>query len=110
MMAALPYASPVNAIRSALQCGQPGCPCNRSANVHCPVHEDRDPSFTVHASGDLPLVHCKGGCSQEDVIAALKMLGVWPEASPNGTYRGTVTALERQTAIYQYITTDGELK
>jgi hypothetical protein len=108
-MAALPYASPVDAIRSALQCGKSGCPCARSANVHCPVHEDRDPSFTVHASGDLPLVHCKGGCSQSDVIAALKMLGVWPEPSPNGRVADRPQTLERHTALYQYITSDGEL-
>jgi hypothetical protein len=57
----------------------------------------------------MPLVHCKGGCSQEDVIAALKMLGVWPEASPNGRVRGEPRPFERQTALYQYITTDGEV-
>lgn len=108
-MAVLPYADPADAIRSALQCGKRPCDCTRGPNVHCPVHDDSDPSFTVHTADGRPLVHCKGGCSQDAVIGALKALGVWPEPSANGVYKGRLQPLERQTALYQYITADGEL-
>jgi hypothetical protein len=53
-----------------------------SGNTHCPAHGDADPSLTVHAKGDRVLVHCHAGCSQGDVIEALRRRGLW------GTGRG----------------------
>lgn len=43
----------------------------------CPAHEDRDPSLSLRDAGSKVLVHCHAGCSQPDVIAALKSRGLW---------------------------------
>ncbi|NNE83364.1 MAG: AAA family ATPase, partial [Alphaproteobacteria bacterium] len=45
----------------------------------CPAHDDNKPSLSVKQEGDKVLVHCHAGCSQEDVISAFRMKGVWPE-------------------------------
>ena len=48
----------------------------------CPAHDDRNPSLHVTQGqcGKL-LVKCHAGCSQDDVIAALKRQGVWPKTA-----------------------------
>jgi hypothetical protein len=47
--------------------------------ARCPAHDDRDPSLSIRDENGKVLVHCYAGCSQADVIAALKALGLWPE-------------------------------
>ena len=46
--------------------------------VRCPVHDDRNPSLSIRedSPGHL-LVYCHAGCSQADVIEALRELGLW---------------------------------
>src|SRR6478752_4286697 len=50
-----------------------------SGMCRCPAHDDDHPSLHV-ANGDNGklLVHCHAGCSQEEVLAALKAQGWWP--------------------------------
>jgi Toprim domain len=44
----------------------------------CPAHDDRRPSLAVRDADDgRVLVHCHGPCEQDDVIDALKALGLW---------------------------------
>jgi len=43
----------------------------------CPAHDDKNPSLHVSQRQGKPLVHCHAGCSQEDVIGALKSRGLW---------------------------------
>ncbi len=43
----------------------------------CPAHDDNNPSFSLTDEGGKPLVHCHAGCSQEDVISALRERGLW---------------------------------
>jgi putative DNA primase/helicase len=45
----------------------------------CPAHEDHDPSLSVTEKGGNILLKCFAGCSQSDVIAALRSRGLWPE-------------------------------
>lgn len=48
----------------------------RSGNgwrARCPAHEDRIPSLSINERDGKILVHCHGGCSQEAVLAALKI-------------------------------------
>ena len=69
-----------SALRKALQCGKSGCPCHHATgNVHCPAHEDKQPSFSIsdNSKGDLPLVRCQSGCDQKAVIDALKERNLW---------------------------------
>jgi putative DNA primase/helicase len=55
----------------------------RSAGRHqwmarCPGHPDRNPSLSISVGQDgRTLVHCFAGCSQEDVIEALRARGLW---------------------------------
>jgi hypothetical protein len=69
-----------DAVRAALRCDRPGCPCHRPrGQVHCPAHDDERPSFVVHEAEDgcVLLVHCHAGCSQAAVIEALRERGLW---------------------------------
>lgn len=69
----------------------------------CPAHEDRRPSLSVSERSGQVLVHCHAGCSQTDVIDALKRLNAWPEsASTNGHKPWCV-------AEYDYVGADGTL-
>jgi putative DNA primase/helicase len=46
----------------------------------CPAHDDRTPSLSIRDAEDGKiLVHCHAGCDQEQVIAALRKLGLWNE-------------------------------
>jgi len=47
----------------------------------CPAHDDKHPSLSIDEGRDgKALVVCRTGCSQDDVIDALRGLGLWPEA------------------------------
>lgn len=58
--------------------------------ARCPAHQDGSPSLSVTARGGKVLVHCHAGCTQADVIAALRSRGLWPERE-----RRTWTPAER---------------
>ena len=45
----------------------------------CPAHDDRSPSLSITEASDKVLVHCFSGCSQEEVLDALKSRGMWAE-------------------------------
>lgn len=47
--------------------------------VLCPAHADRNPSLHVTVRDDKVLVKCFAGCDQENIIAALQQMGLWPE-------------------------------
>ena len=48
--------------------------------ARCPAHADRSPSLSIRDADGRVLVHCFGGCTQDDVIEALRQRGVWPAA------------------------------
>ncbi len=50
----------------------------RHGMCRCPAHEDRSPSLSVRERGKV-LVRCHAGCSQTEVIAALRARGLWLE-------------------------------
>ena len=86
-------------------CGQSRCRCAISARrgqglTHCPVHNDKTPSFNVTVKGDRLLVCCEAGCAQEDVVTALKEAGVWPQKATYG---------KQVVAEYDYRAADGTL-
>jgi hypothetical protein len=45
----------------------------------CPAHDDNSPSLSITEASDKILVHCFSGCSQEEVLDALKARGMWTE-------------------------------
>jgi putative DNA primase/helicase len=54
----------------------------RNGMAPCPAHDDEKPSLSVTEKNGRLLVHCHAGCSQVQVIDALRRLGQWPEAKP----------------------------
>ena len=58
--------------------------------MHCPAHDDRNPSLTVKDDNGMVLVKCQSGCSQDAVISALKERGLWDDSS-NGHRSDRVT-------------------
>lgn len=49
--------------------------------ARCPAHEDRKPSLSIKDKpGGGVLVRCHAGCSQGEVVSALKERGLWPDA------------------------------
>ena len=43
----------------------------------CPAHDDKSPSLSLTDVGDKVLFHCFAGCSQTEVIDALRAQGIW---------------------------------
>src|SRR5687767_10950532 len=72
-------ATDVARIRTALACEHPGCNCQkRNGNVHCPSHDDANPSLSVTSENGKVLIHCYAGCEQDSIVAALKERKLWP--------------------------------
>jgi putative DNA primase/helicase len=51
--------------------------------ARCPAHDDRTPSLSITDGEDRVLVHCHAGCSQSEVIQALRKLGLWRNSGRN---------------------------
>lgn len=52
--------------------------------ARCPAHDDSTPSFSIRQGQDgKVLVKCFAGCSQQDVIDALRARGLWAGAGRN---------------------------
>ncbi len=65
-----------------LACGGARCSCVQTAKqgrglTHCPAHQDPSPSLAVDAKGEKTLVKCHAGCSQAQVLEALRARGLW---------------------------------
>ena len=55
--------------------------------ANCVGHDDTNPSMTI-ADGDKGVVvRCHAGCSQQELIAALRAKGLWATPKKNGTAR-----------------------
>jgi hypothetical protein len=74
--------------------------------ARCPAHRDRKPSLSVSDSADGKLlVYCHSGCEQRQVIAALRGLGLWPEAAAN---RAPLTPAEQEQRRRQHLQRERE--
>jgi hypothetical protein len=70
-------------LRHALACGKPGCPCGApGTKTHCPSHQDRHPSLDVVGRDGRVLFVCRTGCPQDEVLSALRRLGIWSAGRP----------------------------
>lgn len=62
--------------------------CGRGWMAKCPAHDDANPSLSINVGQDgTVLVHCHAGCAQVTVIASLRAMGLWPDASRRETTR-----------------------
>lgn len=93
-----------------------GHPCKGGWMARCPAHEDHDPSCSITEVAGKVLVRCHAGCRQEDVVAALRERGLWPEPqirsdSTRTSYGRTEhTNIERRlVAEYNYTDEAGAL-
>ena len=68
----------------------------------CPAHEDDKPSLSIGEADGKILLHCHAGCSQRDVIDALRSRGLWDTAP-------ATTWAKRIVATYNYTEAAGEL-
>ena len=56
--------------------------------ARCPAHDDRSPSLSIkEGSNGRPLIHCHSGCSQDEVIKALRERGLWAPERPESVER-----------------------
>jgi hypothetical protein len=55
----------------------------RKFTACCPAHDDHNPSFSAEEDDGKVLVYCHAGCSQDEVISALKSRGNWPDYLPS---------------------------
>jgi len=73
----------------------------------CPAHDDRNPSLSVSDKSGKILVKCWAGCTQEEVIDALRDLGLWHSASRHQLDRRKRTDLKREVRRHQDILASG---
>jgi hypothetical protein len=68
--------------------------------ARCPAHDDRQPSLSIAVSHEgKTLVHCHAGCAQDQVIGALKHMGLWDNGGENqGAFRLRVVRIK----LYEY--------
>lgn len=71
----------------------------------CPAHDDKNPSLSIREVDGKVLLHCHAGCTQRDVIDALKASGVWqPEHTEDPRIVGTYDYTdERGSLLYQIV-------
>jgi len=76
----------------------------------CPAHDDKHPSLSISDGNNTILVHCFAGCPQQDVIAALKDRGLWPEATKEqrtqAVRRRTQTEIDHARTVLQIADSD----
>jgi hypothetical protein len=75
----------------------------------CPAHKDNNPSLGIREEGGKVLVRCYAGCSQRNVIEALRGRGLWETAPPTRTWARQRTPLGPIVAEYNYSDEHGEL-
>ena len=73
----------------------------------CPAHDDHNPSLSVTDSSGKILVKCWAGCTQEEVIGALRDLGLWHNASRHQLEIRKGSELKREVRRHQDILASG---
>ncbi len=69
----------------------------------CPAHDDHNPSLSVTDIGGKILLKCFAGCTQDEVIGALRDLGLWHSASRTQVERRKRFDLKREVSRHQGI-------
>lgn len=70
--------------------------------AHCPAHDDRTPSLSVsEGPGGRTLVRCHAGCSQDKVIRALKLRGLWSTGRTGNRAKTKMTDRDNKQKEYE---------
>lgn len=99
-------------IIEALKCSRQSCVCAKGKLVHCPAHQDANPSLSITEKDGKALLHCHTGCSQAEVIGALREKGLWGEAQQRGLHQPIpIRSGGRGSLVktYQFVNTAGEI-
>lgn len=98
-------AADVAAALDGKQIGGGGWSC-RCPNTGAHKHGDKNRSFTVTEKDQKLLVNCKAGCSQEEVVEALRNQGLWNGKAGASLYRPPMAAVP--AVVYDYIDAKGK--
>lgn len=66
----------------------------------CPSHSDNNPSLSISQKADKVLVHCWSGCSQAEVIDALRSMHLWPDKKKVRSHPGFTKGEREYMAIW----------
>ena len=80
---------------------------NNKLSACCPAHDDRNPSLSVSDKNGKILVKCWAGCTQEEVIGALRGMGLWHTASRHQFDRRKRSKLKEDIHRHQGIVASG---
>jgi putative DNA primase/helicase len=83
-----------------------GKPAGSGFTCHCPAHDDGAASLSIAEADGRLLVHCHAGCTQANVIAALKERNLWPTGT-NGKRNGGGRS---EVCRYDYTDSEGNLR
>lgn len=72
-------------------------PSGKGWRANCPAHNDKTPSFSINERNGVPLFKCWSGCTQSDVIEALRQRGLWPK--PQDHKAVVTTLLDKRTLL-----------
>ncbi len=61
----------------------------------CVAHDDKNPSLSVSLRDGRLLVHCFSGCSQSEVVGALKEQGFWPDVRTRPSFKKSISMSQR---------------
>ena len=91
----------VDSVARSLKAGRSGS----GWMAKCPAHDDHNPSLSIREKEGKVLVHCHAGCTQRDVINALKARGLWqPERTENPRILATYDYTdEHRNLLYQVV-------
>ena len=69
----------------------------------CPAHDDRNPSFSAKDDNGKILVKCFSGCTQDEVINALRDLGLWYSGSNAKINVSRSRTIKKSIQYHQFI-------
>ena len=96
----------MNAAEIATKLGAAKKTSNGGWQCECPAHEDGKASLSLNDSKNGKFLwHCHAGCTQDEVAAALKGLGLFPERA-GSSRKAESRARGKIVATYNY--TDAE--
>ncbi len=67
--------------------------------ARCPAHWDHKPSLSISEVTGKVLVHCFAGCTQAEVIDALRDRGLWPDRKSSFMSQRATARYERRRAM-----------
>src|SRR5690242_7748325 len=82
-------------------------PSGDGYKARCPAHPDVNPSLSIRETdGGRLLFHCFAGCGQNEILSALREIGLWPVQANVGDDKSRTS---RIVDDYKYVDQHGSL-